>query len=229
MKPKYSDYSIHYRDMNPEQVQRARDSLVKRIESFRLRLDLEKIVPRIRGPRVLDFPIGTGRFYPHLLGRFEVYGYDISGPYIALAKRSHLDIADRFAVCSFEEINDKGEFDTVVTLRALNNIHDLERAVRNISSIIKPGGRWIFNFPPTHERVSDLPCILAESGLLVIERMTYDLHAGNRSFGRIGAAVYARFLGLIERGLIPYAVYRIVESLFACHGTFLFICEKRRP
>src|SRR4051812_31078306 len=92
--PDFSKYSLHYRDMDPATADRAHASLQRRIEDYRLRLDLEKIMPFVKGPDVLDFPIGTGRFYPNLIGRFKVYGYDISGEYIRRAKAQNPQIAD---------------------------------------------------------------------------------------------------------------------------------------
>ncbi len=226
MKPNLSKYSIHYRDMDPATADRALSSLQRRIEDFRLRLDLGKILPWIKGPDVLDFPIGTGRFYPHLLGRYNVFGYDIAGEYVRRARTRHPEIAAHFAECSFETIDASRSFDTIVTLRTLNNVGDTELAVRNVASILKPKGRWIFNYPVTGARYSELPALLSRHGLRVISECDYDFHAGTVHDGSLGQRIYARYLRLIEAGLVPYAVFGAVDRVFASRGTHLFVCEK---
>lgn len=226
MKTGLSRYSIHYRDMDPTTADRAHASLQRRIEDFRLRLDLAHFLPRIKGPDVLDFPIGTGRFYPHLFGRYNVFGYDISGEYIRRAKARNPEIAGHFTECSFEDIDRSRFFDTIVTLRTLNRVGDTELAVRNVASVLKPQGGWIFNYPLTGARYHDLPGILSRNGLRIIREKAYDFHAGTVHPESIGQKIYSRYLRLIEAGLVPYAVFRIVDSVFASRGTRFFVCEK---
>lgn len=225
--PDFSKYSVHYRDMDPATADRAHESLQRRIEDFRLRLDLEKILPWIKGPDVLDFPIGTGRFYPNLLGRYNVYGYDIAGEYIRRAKEQNPKVADHFAACSFEEINRSRSFDTIVTLRTLFNVKDTDLAVRNACSILKPGGRWIFNYPPQGETYPKLRSILEVNGFTVLLQKPYDFHYGYSHFSRVGQRLHGYLLALIERGFVPYFAFRILEFFFGKHGTVLFVCEKK--
>jgi SAM-dependent methyltransferase len=229
MKPSFSKYSLHYRDMDPATADRAHASLRRRIEDFRLRLDIEKIDRWIKGPDVLDFPIGTGRFYPHLLGRYNVYGYDIAGEYVRRAKEQNPPIADHFVECSFEEIDRSRLFDAIVTLRSLYNVGDTHLAVRNAASILKPGGRWIFNYPPLGDTFPKLPSILAVNGLTLLHQGGYDFHYGHSTFGRIGQKAHFYFLALVERGFVPYFAFRAVEFMFGKHGTVLFVCEKSKP
>lgn len=223
---KLSEYSAHYRDMSPDGVRRASDSMERRIEAFRHRLDVELIVPRVKGPDVLDFPIGTGRFYPELIGKFNVYGYDISGPYIKRAQEQHPGLADHFTICSFEEISRHQLFDTVITLRTLNNIHDTATAVKNVCSIMKPGARWIFNYPSQGQEFNNLHSILARNDLSVTEHLTYDFVTNIRHVSGSVYATYARFIGLVERGLVPFGIFRVVDRLLRSRGTNLFICDK---
>jgi 2-polyprenyl-3-methyl-5-hydroxy-6-metoxy-1,4-benzoquinol methylase len=224
--PRLSRYSEHYRDLDEIQATRALESLQSRLEDFRLRLDLERILPWIKGPDVLDFPIGTGRFYPNLTERFQVHGYDIAQRYIERARMLHPEIADRFKVCTLEQPDQSEQFDTVVTLRTLNNIGDTAAAIRGVASILKSGARWIFVYPPVGVNFQSLTQMLNDHGLHVIERQRYDLHGGARS-SRIGAALYGRYLRLIEAGLVPYFAYKTVDRIFAKHGTELFVAEKR--
>jgi 2-polyprenyl-3-methyl-5-hydroxy-6-metoxy-1,4-benzoquinol methylase len=227
MKPKISDYSVHFRDLSRKKAAENASSMVKRIEAFRLRLDLEKILPWIKGPDVLDFPIGTGRFYPNLVGRFNVFGYDIAPLYIEAAQQAHPTIADHFATFSLEEVGHERSFDTVATLRTLNNIENLQVAIGNVARILKPGGRWIFNYPPEGRNFAVLKDWLEQAGLTVIHRERYDFHTAMKSMTRIELALYGRFRNLIERGWVPYSVFRLLEAVVRWRGTYLFICEKR--
>lgn len=227
MKPKISDYSAHFRDLSREKAAENASSMVKRIEEYRLRLDLEKILPWVKGGDVLDFPIGTGRFYPNLLGRFNVFGYDIAPLYIEAAQQAHPDIADHFATCSLEEARRDRSFDTVVTLRTLNNIENLQLAIGSIAAILKPGGRWIFNYPPEGRNFTVLKDWLQQAGLTVIHRERYDFHTGMKAMTRIELGLYGRFRNMIERGAVPYGVFRALEAAVRWRGTYLFICEKR--
>ncbi len=226
MKSNLSKYSTRFRDLDPAAADRAQASLERRLEGFRLSLDLTNILPWIKGPDVLDFPVGTGRFYPNLLGRYNVFGYDIAGEYIRRAKIQNPEIADNFWECSFEDIRKNRLFDSIVTLRTLNNIDDTEVAIRHAASILKPAARWIFNYPPSGARYHDLREMLSRHGLRVIREKQYDFHAGKVRDSILSQRIYGYYVRLIEVGLVPYVVFRVVDCIFASRGTRLFVCEK---
>lgn len=226
MPPRLSRYSEHYRDLDEQQASRALESLQSRLEDFRLRLDLDHILPWIKGPDVLDFPIGTGRFYPHLIGRFNVHGYDIAPRYIERAKALHPEIADRFKLSVLEAPDQGKAFDTVITLRTLARIGDIDAAIRGIASILKSGGRWIFNFPPYEKENFQLVSkSLQNSGLQIINAINYDLHSGGGS-SRIGSAAYTRYRNQVENGHIPYWIFKTIDRAFSWRATRLFIVQK---
>lgn len=222
-----SKYSIHYQNMDAVTADRAQTSLQRRLEDFRLRLDLENILPWIKGLDVLDFPIGTGRFYPHLGNQYEVYGYDIAKEYVRRAQKKNPDIADHFVECSFENIDRKKTFDTVVTLRTLNNLANVELAVSNVASILRPGGRWIFNYPPGGTQYHDMRSILNRRGFQIVHEKAYDCHGGGAAHGYFRTRMYERYLQLIEAGIVSYQLFRVVDSFLAQKGTRLFVCERR--
>lgn len=225
MSPRLSRYSEYYRDLDEQQASSNLESLRSRLEFFRLRLDLDHILPWIKGPDVLDFPIGTGRFYPNLIGRFNVHGYDIALRYIERARALHPEMADRFKVCTLEQPDQTRAFDTVITLRTLARVDDTGVAVRSVSSILKPGGRWIFNYPNYEKDYDALPRMFEQSQLRVLREISYDLHAGNDS-NRIAAAIYTRYRSLIERHLVPYLAFKAVDNILALRGTRLFVMQK---
>jgi 2-polyprenyl-3-methyl-5-hydroxy-6-metoxy-1,4-benzoquinol methylase len=227
MSDKFSDYSLHYRDMSEDDARRVVESMHRRkIEEFRLKLDVEKILPLVKGPDVLDMPFGVGRFLPHLFGKFNVFGYEISPNYVTFAKERYPDIADHFAVCSFEEISTARQFDTVISLRVLGSVKDMDRTAANIASILKPGGRWIFNYPEEKPRYKDLEALLTAAGLTLKVKLRYDFHASMASMSKLEQKIYDRFRAAIERGWVPYWLYRLIELFYIGRGTFLFVAEK---
>ena len=222
-----SKHSIGYRDMSEEEARRIVASMQQRkIEDFRLRLDVEHILPLIKGPDVLDMPLGVGRFTPFLIGRFNNYGYEISPHYIEFARKTYPQIADHFAVCSFEEINKDKLFDTVITLRILSSLKSLEIAMENVAVILKPNGRWIFNYPRERARFDELETLLLAAGMTLTHKQRYDFHASMASMNKYEQKIYDRFRAVIERGWVPYWLYRLVEFLYVGRGTYLFVAEK---
>jgi 2-polyprenyl-3-methyl-5-hydroxy-6-metoxy-1,4-benzoquinol methylase len=224
-KESLSEYSKRFRDIGDEQLKKNREKMANRVEDFRLRLDLEVISPLIKGPDILDFPIGTGRFFPNFIDKYNVFGYDICRPYIHSAQAMYPEIAGNFQVCSFEKITSEKKFDTVVSLRVLPNIENLELATQNVSSILKNHGRWIFTYSPRESRFSDLPAILANAELKIVKRVFYDFHSGQRGMGWIETGLYARFRRAVNSGYVPYFLFRIWEALRGRKGTCLFVVQ----
>lgn len=220
-----SQYSEQFRDINDEQVTKNRKKMASWIEDFRLRLDLEVILPLIKGPDVLDFPIGTGRFFPNLINKYNVFGFDICRPYIHAAKAMYPTISDNFQVCSFEAPVRERRFDTILSLRVLPNIKNLELAISNVSSILKDQGRWIFTYSPRDSRFVELPALLSSANLRIIHRRFYDFHAGQWAMGRIEAGFYTRFRRAANSGSMPYLLFRIWEALRGHRGTCLLVVE----
>jgi len=223
---KLSKYSEHFRNITSEDVEKNVAQISRRIEAFRLRLDLEFILPHVKGPDVLDFPIGTGRFYPNLVGKFNVHGYDICQPYVERARHLNPDIASNFQTASFESIPFERKFDTIVSLRVLNNVGDLALAISSIARILNPGGRWIFNYPPSGRHGAEMTRLMSAQGLSLVSARRYDAHTAMEGFSRPLAAFYSRFRSAIEAGLVPYPLFRLFDALYGRRGTILWVFEK---
>lgn len=224
-----SEYSERFLNITPEAMAENIRQLNLRIEKFRLKIDLQAINPFIKGPDVLDFPIGTGRIYPTLMDRYTVWGYDICPPYLDRAKARYPEIADRFKPAKFEDIPYDHKFDTVITLRALHGAADPALAAKNVAAILKPGAHWIFSFPPSEPRGNEIPEIMAEAGLTLVHCKRYDVHAAwrfEKNLGNIGTKLYDRFRMLVEAKLIPYAFYRLLEACVGHRGTMLWVFKK---
>ena len=222
----YSGYSLHFKSLDPALYAENKAGLETPLEALRLRLDLALIARHAKGPDLLDFPIGTGRIYPHLMERFTVHGYDICEPYIAEARAAHPEIAERFQVSSFERLDRSRRFDSVVSLRTLDGIKDLDAVLPNLAAILKPGGRWLFTLALPDAEVAGFKRRLEAAGLRLAALERYDIHATSRAMGPRAARLYGYWRALIARGWVPYGAFRLVDRLFARRGTGFFVAER---
>lgn len=223
----YSDYSERFLAIDRATLERNVQKLESRIEAYRLRLDLHMIRCFMHGNDLLDFPIGTGRIYPRLLGEMNVFGYDICAPYIERAQVLNPEIADHFAVCSFEDARTDRQFDTILSFRVLTNIGDRSRAIGNVFALTRPGGRWIFTFHPHDaDELAALRGQLEAAGFEQIERRRYDVQAMSGGHGPFLARFWPRWRALIERGWVPFWLFRLVDAALSRGGTYLFVAER---
>ena len=222
----YSGYSLHFKTLDPALYEQNKAGLETPLEHLRLRLDLELIARHARGPDVLDFPIGTGRIYPRLMADFRVFGYDICEPYIEQARVLHPQIAEHFQVNSFEELDRSRKFDSILSLRVLDGIKDLDAVLPNVADILKPEGRWLFTLDVPPERLPAFTETLKAAGLRMAALERYDIHATMRSMGPLAARLYGYWRALIARGLVPYPLFRAVDRTFAGRGTGFFVVER---
>jgi SAM-dependent methyltransferase len=118
-------------------------------------LEIESIKRFVRpSDRVLDVGCGNGYTTTHiaLLVR-EIVGIDVSTEMIARARSAEGDGvaapgAMTFTVCDVLELDhaDVGLFDVAISERCLINLPgwpEQQRAIANIASVLKPGGRFI--------------------------------------------------------------------------------------
>jgi 2-polyprenyl-3-methyl-5-hydroxy-6-metoxy-1,4-benzoquinol methylase len=114
------------------------------------------------GIRVLDMPIGTGRFAPFYLAKnMEVFGLDASDDMIGVAKRELGQDLDR---CNFE-IGDALElpyendyFDLVVCFRFLSHVLSYEQAKTSLGELARVGrGQWMIQFRVRRDDVPNVP------------------------------------------------------------------------
>jgi SAM-dependent methyltransferase len=100
-----------------------------------------ELVPR-PGRRTLDLGCGEGRLSRDLkaLGH-EVVAVDASPTMLAAARDADPDLETHLAdaaALSFED----GGFDLVVAFMSLQDVDDLERAIREAARVLQPGGRF---------------------------------------------------------------------------------------
>jgi SAM-dependent methyltransferase len=97
-----------------------------------------------RPARVLDIGCGDGTLTRRLIGE----GYDATG-LDPEAPREEGYLRD-----TLEEFRSKATFDAAVAVRSLHHLHDPDRALDNLQSLLRPGGRLVaFEFAV--ERLDD--------------------------------------------------------------------------
>jgi 2-polyprenyl-3-methyl-5-hydroxy-6-metoxy-1,4-benzoquinol methylase len=123
---------------------------------------LFRIMGSVKGLSVLDAGCGNG-YLCRLLAKKDakVVGVDISKRFIAIAKQKEkeapLGIAYHTASLCDLALFEKEEFDLIVSNLALMDVHDLEKAVKELARILKKDGKLIFSImhpcfssPPVH-------------------------------------------------------------------------------
>ena len=117
-----------------------------------------RVLPLLDGSHkaILDAGCGPGVFVYEIAKRFpscEVIGIDIDEDRVArnkiVAEKSGLTNC-RFNVQSVTEI--EGDFDLVLTLDNLEHIEDDDLALRQLYSVLKPGGKIIIHVPGFRRR-----------------------------------------------------------------------------
>ena len=106
---------------------------------------LSECLPR-RGPRAVDLGCGTGRHAALLAQRFEhVLAVDVSAPMLVMARRHRAapnityELRDLLDVTASRD----GTFDLVLSAFALHHVPDIEAALGQIRSLVRPGGQVV--------------------------------------------------------------------------------------
>tara|TARA_R110002096_G_scaffold94635_6_gene212923 strand:- start:20246 stop:20944 length:699 start_codon:yes stop_codon:yes gene_type:complete len=224
----YSDYSRHFENLNEDLVLANKLKMARIFEEYLLYLDVRIIQKNLYGDKILDFPIGTGRIYKSFLSKgFNVYGYDICAPYIEAAKNENSSIADNFSVYSFENVNvEHNKFDTVVSLRVLSNIKELDMAFNNIFNLLNNKGRWIFNVPPSFMREDNFNNALNNSGFSVKSKIYYDWISSFREMTSIEKRARNLIVRLLNKKVVPLNMFKILDYLMPRKGRVMFVLEK---
>ncbi len=101
-----------------------------------------------RSFKVLDVGCGDGHWWQHLkkIRSLSVYGIDIKQSEIDLAKKEIdarcVDITDELKVMSYEK-----EFDIAVGNCSLEHVPQIDKALKNINSLLKKDGLFILYVP----------------------------------------------------------------------------------
>ena len=159
------------------------DRLIKFFPLWRNWLD--NTLPYIQGPKVLEVSFGTGYLLTRYASQYKSFAIDLNPDLARIAwgnLRQH-NLSAHLQVANVEHIPyPAGEFDSVLNTMAFTAYPDAERALAEITRVLKPGGRLIIldiNYPHNRNPVGtlltnswkaggdiirDLPGLLTSSG-----------------------------------------------------------------
>jgi 2-polyprenyl-3-methyl-5-hydroxy-6-metoxy-1,4-benzoquinol methylase len=95
----------------------------------------------LRDARILDAGCGTGWLGNALLPFGEVWGIDLSEAAVAEGRRRHPGL--KLVRGDVLAVELPAEFDLVVSADSLIHMHDQERFVRRVATLLKPGGTFL--------------------------------------------------------------------------------------
>ncbi|MGH3094442.1 MAG: class I SAM-dependent methyltransferase [Streptosporangiales bacterium] len=154
---------------------------------------------------VLEVAVGTGRnlpFYPHGV---QLTGVDLSPAMLAIAqaRARHRGIVARLQAGDAQALSfADGSFDTALCTLGLSSIPDPEAAIREMSRVLRPGGRMVLvGHVASHHRA-------ARAGQALLERLSVPLTGDYQTREPLPLVLAAGFLidhrerrraGIIER------------------------------
>jgi len=113
---------------------------------------LQHVLDAIQGSsekiRILDVGVGLGRLLDRIkssgFGNLDLYGIDISLPYLQIAHSKGLNVA----MAKIEDIPYVPEyFDVITCTDVLEHVEDLNLCISKILNCLKPGGKLIVRVP----------------------------------------------------------------------------------
>ena len=123
---------------------------------------LKHALPWIQGPRVLEASFGTGYLLTQYAGQFETYGIDLNRRLAQVAKENlrQSGLKASLQVANVESLPyPAASFDSVINTMAFTAYPDGQRALAEISRVLKPGGRIVMvdiNYPPDGNKVGTM-------------------------------------------------------------------------
>lgn len=109
---------------------------------------LKRILPDLKGKRVLDLGCGYGWHCKYAAGQGAAFvlGTDISQKMLQIAAERNPDPKIEYRCAAMEDLEfDAGAFDVVLSSLAFHYVEDLEPLVRNIARWLVPGGELVFS------------------------------------------------------------------------------------
>jgi ubiquinone/menaquinone biosynthesis C-methylase UbiE len=197
-----------------EQFAKYYDSIYKwkdyKSESVKLR-ELIKKYKTSRGKEMLDAACGTGNHIQFLKKHYNITGYDLDKYMLGIARKKFPDL--KLVLGDMRTFKLNKQFDVIVCLFSaighLKTYANLEKAVRNFSCHLKPGGVMIIEPFVSKEQFLDglLHADYVKEPDLKIARMCI-----SRRKGRIGIFDFNFLVG--EKSKIKYFIDRQYLGMF---------------
>ncbi len=117
---------------------------------------IEKSLPYISGPKVLEVSFGTGHLLCQYAHKFDVYGVDLNKKMLSLAENQlrKKGLKANLRNANVESLPyEDNYFDTVVNTMAFSGYPDGELALSEMLRVLKPQGQLILidiNYPKNH-------------------------------------------------------------------------------
>ena len=133
------------------------DSAVRRLPVWKTWL--ERAVPHIQGPRVLEVSFGTGYLLARYAERAEAHGVDYNRTMVERARENLLRSGSTAALiqANVESLPYRdGTFDSLVNTMAFSGYPDGRRALAEMKRVLRPGGKLIlidFGYPRDRNRI----------------------------------------------------------------------------
>ena len=107
---------------------------------------LNRTLPYIQGPRVLEVSFGTGYLLTQFAGRFQAFGIDYNA---AMAQTADRNLQHRSLTAALQRADvyhlpyADDSFDTIVNTMAFSGYPDGEAALTEMGRVLKPGGKLV--------------------------------------------------------------------------------------
>ncbi len=174
----------------------AYDLVVKVVPTWRRWLD--RALPFVTGPRVLEVSFGTGYLLTRYCGRVEAHGVDLNARMVALATRNLHRAGLHANLCraNVEALPyPEGCFDTVLCTASFSGYPDGHRALAELLRVMKPDGRLVIldvGYPSDGNRLgTGLTRLWMRAGDLIRDLdmlfREFDLHVDHHEIGAWGS------------------------------------------
>ena len=154
-------------------------------EALEIRRAIEKY-KKSSGSDLIDVACGTGRHLSYLSKWYLCTGVDLNREMLKLAKKNAKNV--RLLQADMTQLRMKKKFDAVTCLFSaighLNSYQNLEKAIKNFSALLKPGGILIIDgwFDTRHWTPGYVHAISTDTGRIKIARASFSGRRGRTSW-----------------------------------------------
>ena len=224
------------------------DPLTRNVEIVTINQRLDVMMPRIKGPKVLEMGCSTGVMTRRLAKRFPTLTViDGSEKYIKYVRNLVKAKNVKFILSLFEDFNTQEKFDDIILANALEHVRNPVLILKKIKSWLKENGRIHIAVPNArslHRRVGQKMGIIknlddfSKSDKKAKHRRVYTKEKLRKDIEEAGMRVALEqgvFLKPLSQGQINNWDKKILDALFEISkefpldycSTLYFVCKKK--